>query len=243
MSRSFEYFFRRTSIDLGGPLCIQTWGHYILSASTHSPAVQHGIAALSGIHECNGLPESARSKTTSECWKHYYLAVKATNALVAALQDGSKHYGNSKEELLIVCAIFIIIEVLLGNVETALRHLEGCFSLIQTYFRKTQRSLRVTSGDFASNTPPTYLDSHLVELVGFFTRLDLQLLSLLPPGRYPARKSSGSSLPAISELSQPLPSVMSTSLHHIIKQSLYWTQNQAATFKYAPTIPAELYET
>ncbi len=241
MSRAFEYFLRRTSVDMSGPSCVNTWGHYILSSSTESTAVQYSVAALSGIHESRS---SARSspKANSECWKHYYFAVKAANKLVATVSEGGKNASSAKEELLVICSAFIIIEVLLGNLESTLKHLEGCFSLLQTFFAEYHMKLKAAGSPDTSSNPLTHLDSHLTELIGFFVRLEIQILSILPPKRTVVHIPARSSLPSISQLSQPLPSVMSESLYRLIKQSLVWIREYGAAFKYANIVPAELYQ-
>lgn len=249
MSRSFEYFLKRSSVDLAGPLCIEVWGHYILSAATLSPAIQHGIAALSGIHERHALPHSCGSRAATESWKHYYLAVKATNSLVTTSQNGRKYGEHAKEEILIACAIFITIEVLLGNFEAALRHLEGAFSLIQAYFTKSPavtQDLRdgsvQSSPDASSNSLTTHLDSNLTDLIGFLTRLDLQMLSFLPAS-HSETKPTEPPTHGITQLCQPLPNATPESLNDIIKQSLSWIRHHAAAFKYNPPLPSELYDT
>lgn len=249
MSRAFEYFLKRSAVDLAGPLCIQVWGHYILSAATCSPAIQHGIAALSGIHERHGLPHSCGSRTDTEPWKHYYLAVKATNALVASSHNGRKPTRSSKEEILIACAIFITIEVLLGNLEAALRHVEGGFSLIQAYFtnppsdsQNTAANVPAKSSDTVSSSPTTHIDSHLADLIGFFARLDLQMLSLVPAGRHSEAHAGKSLTHAPPVPYQALPNTPSESLHHIIKRSLSWIRHQAKGFKYDSAIPLQVYD-
>lgn len=261
IGRALEYFVYRSSIDLTGPLHIQVWRQYILSAVATSPAIQHAVAALSGFHERHCFPTSAESKIgQEECWRQYYIAVVRTNALMAAAQENEKQNRMINEEILISCAIFITIEILLGNLETAIRHLEGGFLLIQTYINKkwtllpglynkdkhsfqTNRPTTYSScADIPQSSYPTHLDGHLADLIGFFARLDLQMLTFLPSGRYSASKPSNPPAYAISQLCQPLPNALSASLYRIIKQCLYWIRHYASAFRYSPSIPAELYE-
>ncbi|OAL56686.1 hypothetical protein IQ07DRAFT_14820 [Pyrenochaeta sp. DS3sAY3a] len=264
MGRAFDYFVNCASADLAGPFCIQVWGQYVLGISAVSPAVQHGVVALSGFHEMQssrrrrGVAVSSASK--EESWRHYYLAVKETNRTVDAAQGGLRLSGTSKEEVLVSCAIFITIEVLLGNLKTAVRHLEGAYALLRTHFCRSRPSsintanpqagdtptsfLRRDSPDTSPSPPPTpvYVDDQMADLIGFFARLDLQMLAFLPPGEYAAHKTSQHPISALPQIETPLLNPRSASLFRIIKDSLYWLRHVAVEWKYSACIPADVYE-
>lgn len=195
--RAFDYFIHRSCIDLIGPLHAQVWCEYTLSACATSPAIQHAVLALSGFHEWYCFPVHA--SRDEKCWRQYYLAVKRTNELVKiAEEDGQKRTPAVTDEILIACAIFITIEILLGNTDAALRHLEGGLAIIQTYLTKGRtvipKTFRQKPGstdtethddtEDSSDAPPTppraQLDPRTMDLIGFFARLDLQVLSYTP---------------------------------------------------------------
>lgn len=200
------------------------------------------------------------SASKQESWRHYYLAVKETNRTVDAAQGGLRLSGTSKEEVLVSCAIFITIEVLLGNLKTAVRHLEGAFALLRTHFCRSRpssahaaipqakdtpgSSLRKDSPDTSPSPPPTpvYVDDQMADLIGFFARLDLQMLAFLPRGEYAAHKASQKPISALPQIETPLPNPRSASLFRIVKDSLYWLRHVAVEWKYSASIPADVYD-
>jgi hypothetical protein len=133
--RAFHYFIHRSSIDLTGPLHTQIWQEYVLNVCHTSPSIQKAVLALSGFHERYTIPDAATVE--EQCWRHYYLAVKGVNDLVRSIRKGDENIA-VKKEVLVACAIFITIEILLGNIEAAIRHLEGGLALIRQYLTKGQ---------------------------------------------------------------------------------------------------------
>jgi hypothetical protein len=242
IGRAFHYFVHRSSVDLAGPHHVQVWQSYVLGRSTRSPPIQHAVAALSGFHERQYFSDICSLTDAREDWRRYYLAVKHTNALVSAAQENETDSFVAREEILIACTIFITIELLLGNLEAAVRHLEGGFSLIQACL---SASCVVTPGTRTGTTQvsPPYLDARLSDLIGFFARLDLQMLSFLPPARYSASEPPMHPPAfAVSQTCRPLPITLSAQLYRIVKRSLHWIRDHASTAKYSSCIASKLFE-
>lgn len=247
--RAFHYFIHRSSVDLTGPLHSQVWRELVLNVSTKSPAVQHAIVALSGFHERYTNAES--TAVEEQCWRQYYLAVKGINGLLVRREYDGDCSRTVKEEVLVACAVFISIEILLGNTEGAIKHLEGGLALIQQFVTKGRTplpSLRIESpgssntGDLEEAITRTYpsLDDKTIDLLGWYARLDLQVLSFLPTRHYSVSKPSTPPTYAIVQLSQPLPNMPSAWLYRLIKHSLYWIRHVANTFKYSPSVPPQV---
>jgi hypothetical protein len=207
---------------------------------------------LSGFHERYSFPENATSDEVY--WREYYLAVKGTNALVKA---ASQQQQAITSEILIACAIFTTIEILLGNNEAALRHLESGMGLLEEYLNKSlSHCSQVPHPNECSTSLPTIetkptprYDALTVDLIGFFARLDLQVHSLIPERNQTAGTPT-SPLPPPPIASLPdLPDSLSTSttpscsLYTLIKHILHWIRHHATPYKHASDTPISLHET
>ena len=240
--RALHYFIHQSSKDLTGPLKSEVWREFVLHVCETSPAVQHAIAALSGFHERYTLPEAKTDQV--QCWQHYYLAVKGINEFVrtAKCVQVSKALADST---LVAIAIFITIEVLLGNTETAIKHLEGSFTLIRQYLTQgLQKLASLYQKRACILTPPESvhqdLSHHMKDLIGWYSRLDLQVLALFPRRHHSAGRQEGALLYAALEVSQPVPNVPSAALFRLLKHSLYWIRHYADDYKFAKIIPDEI---
>ena len=208
-----------------------------------SPTVLHAMTALSDFHEQCCWSNTPLRSDGRQTWRQYNLAVKQTNTLVSAAQESEMDVVAAREEILTACAIFITIELLLGNLDIAVQHLEGGFSLIRDCLSASCVVMPGARTGTMKTNPPPYLDARLSNLIGFFARLDLQISSFLPPNRYAA------SVPPVhppshnvSETCRPLPITLSAHLYRIVKRSLYWIQYYANAVKYDSYIPLQLYD-
>ncbi|KAH7068899.1 hypothetical protein BKA63DRAFT_520292 [Paraphoma chrysanthemicola] len=243
MGRAFHYFLHQSSINVAGPLHVHAWHSHVLRMALKSPTILHAVSALSGLHEQHHSSSISLWNDGRQTWRQYNLAVKQTNSLVAAAQENEMDVVAAREEILTACAIFITIELLLGNLGVAVQHLEGGFSLIQACLSASCVVMPGTRTDTTKTNPPPHLDARLSNLIGFFARLELQMMSLLPPDRYaasvpPIHPSSH----AVSETCRPLPITLSAHLYRIVKRSLYWIQHHASEVKYASSIPPQFHD-
>lgn len=240
--RALHYFIHQSSKDLTGPFQSQVWREFVLRVCVRSPAVQHAIAALSGFHERYTLPEAKASRV--QCWQHYYLAVKSLNEFVqtTGCVEVKRDLADST---LVACAIFITIEVLLGNTETAIKHLEGSFSIIRQYLTKGLSELASMYRRRACilaplDDAPHDLSLHMQDLIGWYSRLDLQVLEHFPRRHHLARKPQDAVLYATLQMFHPLPNGASVALYRLLKHSLYWIRHCADEYKYAKEIPEDV---
>lgn len=210
--RSIHHFVHRSAKDLTGPFQSQVWGSYVLSLCATSPAIQNAVIALSGFHERFCSPVTAVASLQG-CFQHYHKAVKNINSLL----DGQNRKSTSTiQETLVACAIFICIEILIGNDAAALTHLEGGLGIL--------RQMHTT---MSSNTSST-TDPKVVDLFGLFARLDLQALSFV------------GSRPSIEPIrvSTPLPNPPASNLYRVIRRAQHFLRSTAEPLKYSDEISA-----
>jgi len=247
--RCFHYFIHRSSIDLTGPLQSQVWREYVLSVCATSPVIQHAVAALSGFHERYSFPENISSDEIY--WREYYLAVKGTNVLVKAASKRERARRPAiTNEILLACVIFTTIEILLGNNEAALRHLESGMALLQDYVTKSLSHAQNPRPEvnpatlLPINTKPSpRFDAFTTDLSAFFARLALQVHSFHPNRHNVARKTATPTSQPAQPLFQQLNLQLSvpSSLYRLIEHISHWIRRRATPYKYALIIPPPLH--
>ncbi|OCL10853.1 hypothetical protein AOQ84DRAFT_438081 [Glonium stellatum] len=214
--RSIHHFVHRSTKDLTGPFQTQVWGSYALSLCATSPAIQHAVIALSGFHERFCSPITAVASLQG-CLQHYHKAVKRINSLM----DEHNHKRNSTiQEIVVACAIFICIEILIGNDVAALTHLEGGLGILRQIFS--------TETSSTSLTP----DPQVLDLRGLFARLDLQALSFVGsrPSMEPLRAPT------------PLPNPPASSLYRVLRRAHHFLRTTAEPLKYTDDIPSVAFQ-
>ncbi|CAI6335773.1 unnamed protein product [Periconia digitata] len=258
--RAFHYFIHRSAIDLTGPLECSIWQEHILSVCATSPALQHAVVALAGFHEKFSIPSSQISD--EQCWRQYSIAVKSTKHLVELAsrppKETRKYRSAVTDEILVACVVFFTIEILLGNFDTASRHIASGLALFQTYlFESHLKNTPLESCDHSSPTSCCCsvgslstvfpLNPCAKSLLAVFSRMDMQLLSLLPKRHHARRLSAMSREDHIRyemlQLAQPFPDEPAVRLHQLLRRDLYWIHYFAAPWRYSPNPPEELYAT
>ncbi|PVI06517.1 hypothetical protein DM02DRAFT_623048 [Periconia macrospinosa] len=257
--RAFHYFIHRSAADLTGPLDCSIWQEHVLSVCMKSSALQSAIVALAGFHEKFTISTSQISD--EQCWRQYSIAVKNTAHLIEAASRPRNEFKKSQtvitDELLVACVIFITIELLLGEFDTATRHIVSGFGLFQSYllqshinsaeFPACDHSKPTSCCSFGTLSPMSPLNPCVKSLLAVFSRMDMQLLSFLPR-RYYARHLNEMSQDdhiryEILQLAQPFPDEPTAKLYQMIRRILYWIHYFAMPHKYSGNHPQELYAT
>lgn len=220
-----------------------------------SPAIQHAVAALSELHERFSFPTSSSLSQEKDGWRQYGLSIRRVSGLITTAQMDADDRMDVEEEILIACAIFMAIEILFGNIQAAIRHLKSGISLLRGFLSKRcnlipgfpvpndDSTSHVDRPKLNSTSTRAYLDGHLMDLVGFFAVLDMQLMSFFPPSQYVT--SEGINDQVLSTVSQPEISLSPgapSSLYHIVSRALRWTRHEAYKAKYCISIQPALYE-
>lgn len=137
----------------------------MLQLAHHEPAVRHAFLAL----------ESARSylidSSSKESTKRF--SIQQYNRAISYLCKSDGEALTSSRGVLICCLLFVILENIQGNYETAMRHLDCGADIL------LQRRKEKVSGTEETGSLPDEVDD---ELTPFFSRLDIQVTSFIDDG-------------------------------------------------------------
>ena len=166
--RYLHYFHTHAASDLAGYFDSNFWNHLILQVSHSEPAVQHGLIALSSIHET--LQAGAlRGVGLDRVAPSQRFTLQQYNKALSHLGKNLSQKGKQSIEVtLISCILFICLELLRGNYESAVAHLQSGLNIMNDWREKNSQS---TFSDASMSIPITRpIEDDLVQL---FARLDL----------------------------------------------------------------------
>ncbi|KAK1979129.1 hypothetical protein LZ30DRAFT_597628 [Colletotrichum cereale] len=116
-SRALQYFCEMVSPNLPGATDPYFWTHLVVQFSRYEPAVRHSIIAISSLYEDivrrEDIPSGARihrDQNNIMTLRHYNAAIKELKAM------------QNPGLVLLVCILFICLEVLQNNRDAAMRH-------------------------------------------------------------------------------------------------------------------------
>jgi hypothetical protein len=130
--RSFFYFRSRTVPDISGCFESEFWDGLIPQVSQAEPAVRHALLALSSLYEAyefNGKPHRDLNCNLAERLTRF--ALHQYTKAVGLLADRLSTDQPSFQAILISCLIFVWIEFLQHNLDTALRHLQSGLQILK----------------------------------------------------------------------------------------------------------------
>lgn len=157
----FQDFRNRTLPALMGYFPCRFWDYSVLQLAHHEPAVRHALLAL----------ESARSHlidSSKESTKRY--SIQQYNRAISYLCKPAGKASVSARTFAICSLLFVILENIEGNYETAMRHLD-CGANILLQLRKEKQSGTESTGTISDEVDD--------ELTPFFSRLDIQVTSFI----------------------------------------------------------------
>jgi hypothetical protein len=124
------YGFRPPKLShIAGDFEPHFWAHTVLQFSHNYPTVQQALLALSVIYEGNnrdiGNPINTNTISIqySQALHHYNLAVKHLIEYLSSTQQDSR-------ATLLSCLVFVWIEILQNNLESAFKHLESGLKIL-----------------------------------------------------------------------------------------------------------------
>ena len=129
--RAFQYFQTRAVQVMSGYFEVAFWNELVLQVSHEEPAVRHALLALSSLYEAYDL------QGTIELRNLHATGTDTAEPARFALQQYTKAVGllstqqpigmspTSLQGVLIACVLFVWIEFLQNNLDTALKHLQG----------------------------------------------------------------------------------------------------------------------
>ncbi|KAK1534525.1 uncharacterized protein CCOS01_03277 [Colletotrichum costaricense] len=116
-SRALHFFCEIVGPNLPGATDPYFWTHLVIQFSRYEPAVRHSIFAISSLYEGVTGAQGSPFDVGSEQIQDNALALRHYNAAINQLT-----VMENQGLVLLVCLLFICIEFLQSNRETALRH-------------------------------------------------------------------------------------------------------------------------
>ncbi|KAK3361145.1 hypothetical protein B0T24DRAFT_539402 [Lasiosphaeria ovina] len=192
---ALDFFWARTSIKLPGVFDSGFWDSLVFQASFSEPAVLHAVIALAATHRRHGMGTRPMGggrnplspSTVTEMDPDERLALQHYNKAIAHLRcHFEKKDVRSLRITLISCMVFVCMELLRGEFQTGLAHLQSGLKVLEEVHardrlaaarrgaRKTQKSAATTDAapPAAVLLPrPESVDDYLLEA---FTRLNVQ---------------------------------------------------------------------
>lgn len=134
-----DFFRLHTIKDLPGSNLGLPWSEIILSAVSSIPPVGHAVVALSCMHRTlfysHGSPQLAPQSYAS-AFEAYHKAIVGLRKYTDETSEAC--YTTARETTLMVSLLLFCFEVLCGQKELALAHLEGALNLIWSEAEKVQ---------------------------------------------------------------------------------------------------------
>jgi len=164
--RAFHFFRSYSVRAMQGYFDSEFWSRLVLQASYTEPTIRHAVIALGSLHETTQNKDSAVRKAGKAYDK---FALQQCNKAIANLTQGLCARGQrSIEVLLMSCALFVCFEILQGNYESALTHMESGVRMYRNW-----QAENGNSGPHISSGSCHILDKEIVQI---FSRLNLQVL-------------------------------------------------------------------
>ncbi|KAK1593628.1 uncharacterized protein LY79DRAFT_514058 [Colletotrichum navitas] len=116
-SRALEYFCNMVSPNLPGATDPYFWTHLVVQFSQYEPAVRHSIIAISSLYEDIVREEDSPLGSLVHRRQNSIIILRHYNAAIKELKE-----MQNPGLVLLVCILFICLEVLQGNRDVALRH-------------------------------------------------------------------------------------------------------------------------
>jgi hypothetical protein len=110
--RAMQFFCEKAGPLLSGPLDSYFWTHLVMQFSNFEPAVRHAVVAISSLYE----DFHYKGRTTNQLQANDF-ALRHYNAAIESLRR-----IDSEPLVLLVCVLFVCIEILQNNREAAIEH-------------------------------------------------------------------------------------------------------------------------
>ncbi|KAI1847850.1 hypothetical protein JX265_013916 [Neoarthrinium moseri] len=111
--RALQFFCENAGPLLSGPLDPYFWTHLVIQFSNFEPSVRHSVVAISSLYE----DYHCRARTVAQLRNNDF-ALRHYNAAIENLRK-----LNNEPLILLVCVLFVCIELLQGNRDAAMQHI------------------------------------------------------------------------------------------------------------------------
>ncbi|PYH80239.1 hypothetical protein BO82DRAFT_338440 [Aspergillus uvarum CBS 121591] len=149
-SRCLSFFQHRSVPQLVGYLDSPLWRELILRLSCTEPAVYHAVVALGAVSQANEMagrtPRPGQQHLLRDNW--YSFALEQSSRSFALIHRRRRSHDPQLQEVILVCCLlFIICELLRGNVTEATFHLQGGLQILHTMnIERRSSGLELSSG-------------------------------------------------------------------------------------------------
>ncbi|KAG2014520.1 hypothetical protein GB937_006747 [Aspergillus fischeri] len=225
-SRYLQWFKDRTGSKMSGSFFSEFWSGFVIQAGMSEPAVLHAILALSSVHRQGILNDGGVKAGDVET-----ITLTRYSKAINCLQPHFKAKDRTAFRIaLIVCILFIALELLRGHFASAGIHLQQGLNLLEG------SGLLKRRGDVLVEQSQEYIDDWIVQAL---SRLHIQLELLKQVHR-------GSSLrlqiPFLECKSSAFPSVKEawSWLHHLMGKAFRLNGEVREQFCTESDPPAEL---
>ncbi|KAM5344007.1 hypothetical protein ACJ41O_012544 [Fusarium nematophilum] len=134
-ARALQYFFQAAGPSLSGAMDSSFWTHVVMRLSTSEPAVKHSVIAISSLYEQGQGPPQGTPATSSSLPSSHRLALRHYNAAIQELR--AMNSWEKQPAVLLVCILFVCIEIMRANRELALQHCRHGFEILKTACRQS----------------------------------------------------------------------------------------------------------
>jgi hypothetical protein len=167
-TRYFEWFKFRTVKKIPGAFVLSFWNTLVFQASANDPAVLNAVLTLSSVHKWDGLNHNTQSRSAHNpddrerfILQHYIKAIRHLEPHFSSKDRTSIRIA------LITCVVFICLEFLRGNFQTAQTHLDNGLKVLQ----ELQTTSNSDPGKLLSHSSGNPVDSLIFSI---FSRLHVQ---------------------------------------------------------------------
>ncbi len=217
--RYLVFFQRQTAPILSGYFDSSFWNGLLLQVGRSEPTIQHAMMAVASIHEQvegAGIEFSGPSQWSRDMDYGRCFALQQYNRAIACLKERLSEGPQPEEVTLMCCVLFICLEFLRGNIDTAMSHLHSGLEILAGWQARNRRLSRGASLPISSE--PQSLPQNLAEI---FSRLTIQsmLCGRVPPPVARAEQA-GADLSTLTPAVFPSLKAARTSLDLLMKISL-----------------------
>ncbi|GAQ09951.1 hypothetical protein ALT_7272 [Aspergillus lentulus] len=205
--RYLQWFKERTGSKMSGSFFSEFWSGFVIQASMSEPAVLHAVLALSSVHR-QGILNDGGLKAGDEERVTLTRYSKAINHLQPHFKAKDR---TAFRIALIVCVLFIALELLRGHFVSARIHLQQGLNLLEG------SCLLKRKGDLFVVNSQEYVDDWIVQALSRL-HIQLELLKQVHRGsslrlQMPFLECKSSTFPSVKEAWSWLHHLMGTVFH------------------------------
>ena len=162
--RGLDFFHQNIAAKLEGQFDSKFWSKLVLQLSHSEPSIRHAVSAISIVYQ--DVESSLRHpagyvNANSKAQQEWNIAMKSLSARIQA-------HPNSTLVPLVCCLLFTGIELLKGNVESSLLHVQSGVNILATLRRNSD-----AAPDLGSNLSSSDLKAIEDHIVPIFSRLNV----------------------------------------------------------------------